>query len=232
MKSTSPVSLQKAKTKIKSGLQMKMKDITATTEKYEPITVNGYPLDEVRSALQKSIRRGKEWEAFYWSYELYDSGMWAYLVRTLVTISGEDLGLVNPKLMLYCMNSYLYWMNLKQYRDKQKQRFAPHMNELGLLIALLVRSPKNRYVDLTTSLIDKKRKDGWRLKVDDISLDQHTKRGKELLRKSGKDFDWTFYHLGAKTKRHIWVDGEKEIKEELMNELGYPDLAFEDEEAK
>lgn len=232
MKTASSVSLQKAKSKIKSGLQMKMKDITATTEKYEPTTINGYPLDEVRSALQKSIRRAKEWEAFYWAYELYDSGMWAYLVRTLTTIAGEDVGLANPQIMLECTTSYLYWMNLKQYRDKQKQRYAPHWNELGLLVVQLVRSPKNRYVDLITSLIDKKRKDGWRLKVDDISLDQHTKRGKEILRESGKDFDREFYHRGAKTKHHIWVKGEQEIKEELMNELGYPDLAFEDEEAK
>jgi len=102
-----------------------MEEKIQKTSDYEPTTVNGYPLDEVRSALQKSIRRRKEWETFYWAYELYDSGMWAYLVRTLVTIAGEDIGLANPQLMAQCMNSYLYWMNLKQYRDKQKQRYLP-----------------------------------------------------------------------------------------------------------
>lgn len=223
--------------KTSSGGQQKLKIDTKTksTKKYSaytPKTINGYPLDEVRSALQKSIRRGKEWEAYYWSYELYESGMWAYLTRTLVTIAGEDIGLANPQLMPLCMNSYLYWMNIKQYRDKQKQRYAPHWNELGLLIVLLVRSQKNRYVDLITGLIDKKRKDGWRLKVDEISLDQHTRRGKKLLKEQGKDFDREFYHRGAKTKNHIWVEREKEVKEELMKELGYPDLALEDEEAR
>lgn len=35
-----------------------------------PLTPNGYYLDEVISALQKEIRRGKEYEAVYWAVEL------------------------------------------------------------------------------------------------------------------------------------------------------------------
>lgn len=214
------------------GLKMNIpNDIKKKFPPYRPKTINGYALDEVRSALHKSIRRGKEWEAYFWSFELYDSGMWAYLTRSLVTIAGEDIGLANPHLMTLCMNSYLYWMNLKQYRDKQKQQYAPHWVELGLLVVLLVRSPKNRYVGLITGLIDKKRKDGWRLKIDDISLDQHTKRGKKLLKEQGKDFLREFFERGAKTKNHIWVDGEKEVKSEYMKELGFPDLANDGEDA-
>lgn len=44
---------------------------------YDPwskiVTKNGYPGDEIISALQKSIRRGKEEDACMFAYEMYIS---------------------------------------------------------------------------------------------------------------------------------------------------------------
>ena len=37
---------------------------------YQVFTQNGYPLDEIISALQKDIRRGNEEQALYWVLEL------------------------------------------------------------------------------------------------------------------------------------------------------------------
>ena len=61
---------------------------------------NGYPIDEVVSALQKSIRRGMEFEAGFWALELIDSGYWRYLMDRLQTIAAEDIGLANPNAVL------------------------------------------------------------------------------------------------------------------------------------
>lgn len=56
------------------------------------ITDLGYSMDEVRSALQKSIRRGLEEEAAWWAYQLLRHDWHAYLWRTLRIIASEDVG--------------------------------------------------------------------------------------------------------------------------------------------
>jgi len=158
--------------------------------------------------------------------------MWAYLVRTLVTIAGEDIGMADPTAMNLCMTAYNYWVNVKAYRDKMKSYYAPHWKELGLLIVYLVRAKKNRYVDLVTTLTDAKRKKGWKLDVPTEALDQHCDRGRQRLQRDNIDADREFYGNGAKTKNHIWIEGEQQIKKELMELLGYPELSDEDEELK
>lgn len=39
-------------------------------------TPGGYPLDEVASALQKTIRRGEEVQALFWASESYRERSW------------------------------------------------------------------------------------------------------------------------------------------------------------
>ena len=50
---------------------------------FELKTKNGYRLDEVVSALQKSIRRGQEERALYWSYEIIHGGYIGYFWRRI-----------------------------------------------------------------------------------------------------------------------------------------------------
>ena len=52
---------------------------------YRPFTQNGYPLDEIISALQKDIRRGNEEQALYWCLEMVPR-FEAYLWRRLIVI--------------------------------------------------------------------------------------------------------------------------------------------------
>ncbi len=57
-----------------------------------------HPIDEVSSALQKSIRRGIQYDAVYWGIEMYLTGQ---AVRTnawnrLLVVSMEDIGLASP----------------------------------------------------------------------------------------------------------------------------------------
>ena len=61
-------------------------------------TVHGYPMDEVRSALQKTVRRGLRDEAIWWAIEMNESGYGAYCWRTLMVITTEDIGMANPTL--------------------------------------------------------------------------------------------------------------------------------------
>ncbi len=60
-------------------------------------TKGGYLLDEVVSALQKCIRRGREEEAMYWALEMAESGCGKYLWRRLMIIGAEDVGLADPQ---------------------------------------------------------------------------------------------------------------------------------------
>lgn len=52
-------------------------------EKFILETPGEYLLDEVRSAVQKSLRKGQEEEAAYWVMEFIEGGYWRYLLKTL-----------------------------------------------------------------------------------------------------------------------------------------------------
>ena len=71
-------------------------------------TRNGLAADEVISALQKSIRKGKERAACEFAYEMYISSpqllekMW----RRLLTISVEDIGMGDPMAAVLVNNLY------------------------------------------------------------------------------------------------------------------------------
>ena len=69
---------------------------TSKDKPFWMITKNGYNLDEVVSALQKSIRRGMEEESLYWANELAVSGYGQYLWRRLGVTVSEDIGLAEP----------------------------------------------------------------------------------------------------------------------------------------
>jgi replication-associated recombination protein RarA len=60
------------------------------------VTVHGYPLDEIVSALQKEIRRGKTEEAMWYAVELNRSGYGGYCWRRLMVVATEDVGVGDP----------------------------------------------------------------------------------------------------------------------------------------
>ncbi len=64
------------------------------------ITDHGHPMCEVRSSLQKCLRRGQEEEAAYWAFQLIRHGWVKYLWRTLRIVTSEDVGLGDPLLAL------------------------------------------------------------------------------------------------------------------------------------
>ena len=62
----------------------------------DQLTPGGYRVDEVTSALQKEIRRGREREALHWATELAVAGYTNYCWKRLRIIASEDVGLGEP----------------------------------------------------------------------------------------------------------------------------------------
>lgn len=97
-------------------------------KRFELRTKNGYRLDEVSSALQKTIRRGDELMATYWSFELNGSGYWRYCFRRLQVIAGEDIGLANPETMILVSSTYSSLLA----QDKVKKNTASGQQHSGI----------------------------------------------------------------------------------------------------
>jgi replication-associated recombination protein RarA len=72
-------------------------------------TIHGYPVDEVRYVLQKSIRRGLVEEAILAAFELYITGpeteelLWRRL--EIITIEDVGAGMVQGPMLIEALNS-------------------------------------------------------------------------------------------------------------------------------
>lgn len=145
----------------------------------ETKTRNGFPADEIISALQKSIRRGLVEEACEFAYELYISSpiFLEKLWRRLLTISVEDIGFGNLD-----ANTYVVSLNETRknfpYDDGDQPIFFIHA------IRILCSSEKDRSSDLLKNIIIKGFAMGKVPVIPDIALDKHTKRGQAMGRGS------------------------------------------------
>lgn len=161
-------------------------------DKYEATTKRGYPLDEVVSALIKSLRRGLEEEALFWGQEIEESGYWRYVWKRLLIFATEDIGLVDPD-AITLVNSLA--QAYESIRKNQKKGIPVEGDLLAMAILYLARAPKNREVDEFKNVIEKRKREGWKPEVPDFALDVHTKRGRQM----GKtEADW--WNNGAQIK--------------------------------
>lgn len=104
-------------------------------------TKMGYDLFEIISALQKSIRRGKEDDALYFGAEILDSGFSNVAWKRILVMSTEDIGLANPVAPVV-INAYKQRFN--ELKDDGERRFRlPYIQA----ILYLVRSKKSRHTD-------------------------------------------------------------------------------------
>lgn len=162
-----------------------------------PTTQKGYDMHEVLSALQKEIRRCKEYEAVYWAVEL-ESFKPKVLWNRLRVIASEDIGLANP------FASLIVDVLEKQYdaagKKDSSRLFVVHA------VLYLARSPKSRIVDNLLSVVYN---DEERLEIPDYALDMHTYRGKRM----GRGLD------------HFFAEGAKLVKQKF--EDPYEKKAFE-----
>lgn len=147
-------------------------------------TKNGYQADEVISALQKEIRRGKTEEAAFWAYELMRSDLEKKFWQRLNVISVEDIGLANSQAPVLIKTLEQTYFEMPEGRGDRYMR--------GIFAAVyLASSKKDRFIDelyncLRDGLIEKK-------EIPDYALDKHTEAG----RKKGRDM------------KHFWQEGAK-----------------------
>lgn len=142
-------------------------------------TRNGLNGDEVISALQKSIRRGKERDACEFAYEMYitspqfEEKLW----RRLLAISVEDIGMGNTNAPIF-IHSLNQMRKEFQYNDADRAMFFVHA------IRYLCQSEKDRSSDLLKNIVIKNFAMGYVPEIPDIALDKHTTRGKKMGRGS------------------------------------------------
>lgn len=97
---------------------------------------HGYNDDEVKSALQKDIRRGNEDNAMYWAMEIANEyvvfkaggkASWSWLVNRLKIICYEDIGLADPE----AINSVLLSINgMDEAMDRYVQDLQAYENKV------------------------------------------------------------------------------------------------------
>ncbi len=161
----------------------------------------GYPLDEIASALQKTIRRGEEEQALWFAHEL-EPKFHQYLWRRLCVIACEDIGPANPNTLCIvnaARESYYFHRNTNT-------RGTSDPNYLTHAVVTLCRSPKTREANDLQAMVLAEREDQADTlsgkigpsftaataairnahPIPDYALDLHTRRGRQLRR--GLDF--------------------------------------------
>jgi len=150
-----------------------------------------YPLDEMKSAYQKAIRRSLEEDALYWAARMHERGYDEILWRRIHVIASEDIGLADSNVAVQIAVLH------NQY-DKSKQDTTHSDGVLFLVhaVMILVRAPKSRIVDNAICAVFREKPDNR--EIPDYSVDKHCERGRNLGR--GNNIKgWThFYDEGAK----------------------------------
>ena len=146
-------------------------------------SVNGYGVDELRSVLQKSIRRGWVEDAALAAYELFSSGPETeeILWRRLEIIATEDvgLGLVTAPAIIEALN-------------QQRQRM-PDRGDRWIYCAHAVRllataQKDNMSMELAGWAREVVARGERKVEVQDFMLDLHTRKGASMGR--GKAHWW------------------------------------------
>jgi len=151
-------------------------------------SVNGYPFDELRSVLQKSIRRGLLEDAVLAAYEFFLSGPEAeeVLWRRLEIIATEDVGfgLIEAPAVLESLNA----QRLRMADRGDRWMYSVHA------VRLLVTAKKdNTSMELATWAQFVTARGERKVEVHDYMIDLHTRRGAAM----GRDV------------AHWWNDGAK-----------------------
>jgi replication-associated recombination protein RarA len=151
-------------------------------------TQNGYRVDELRSVLQKSIRRGWVEEAALAAYELFASGAETeeVLWRRLEIIATEDvgLGLVTAPAIIEALN---------QQRQRMADRGDRWIYCAHAVRVLATARKDNMSMELAGWTREVSIRGERKVEVQDFMLDMHTQRGVSM----GRD------------KAHWWQEGAR-----------------------
>jgi replication-associated recombination protein RarA len=156
-------------------------------------TVNGFAVDELRSVLQKSIRRGLVEEAALAAYELFANGPETeeLLWRRLEIIAAEDVGFGLPSAPSVIEALYAQARRMSDRGDRWI--YCAHA------VRLLAAAPKDgmsmELAGWTRAVIERGER---KAVVEDYMLDLHTRRGADM----GRDLAHWWNH-GARLHNRI-----------------------------
>lgn len=151
--------------------------MTANRQPYEIRLINDYQFDEVASALQKCIRRNREYEACYWAFILHESGYHKYAWRRLLIISSEDIGNATPDAAILVSSLLYNYQFAISAANRNKNDALVFMFQA---ITYLCRATKTREADNLVNLIRSEHAAGKFLPIPEFALDMHTKRGRQM----------------------------------------------------
>lgn len=172
-------------------------------------TKQRYDFFQVASTIQKSIRRGDEDTAMYFTVEMFLSGYDEYVWKRLKIMCSEDVGLADP--MMPANIQALYEMYIAQ-KKKKDEKHRPERLFLTHAVLLLCRAQKSRLVDWTlinywsTHEIEAKRE------IPDYAFDKHNQKGRSM----GRGIDH-FYAEGSLLENHLPLPGEEAMKKNAYN---------------
>jgi replication-associated recombination protein RarA len=156
-------------------------------------TVNGFAVDELRSVLQKSIRRGLVEEAALAAYELFANGPETeeLLWRRLEIIAAEDVGLGLPTAP--AVIDALYAQAARMLDRGDRWIYCAHA------VRLLATAPKDamsmELAGWTRAVVERGER---KPVVEDYMLDLHTRRGVEMGRDQAH-----WWNEGARLRHRI-----------------------------
>lgn len=140
-------------------------------------TLHGYAVDEIRSLLQKSIRRGKLEEATLAAYELFASGPETeeVLWRRLEIIATEDVGfgLIEAPMLIEALNQ----QRLRMPENGERWMYSAHA------VRILTTARKDRTsMELAGWAHQVVTRGERKVEIEDYMLDLHTRRGAAMGR--------------------------------------------------
>lgn len=169
-------------------------------------TKNGYDHYELLSALQKSIRRGIEYEAVHFAVELEEFNP-TMLWNRLRLIACEDIGPANP-----LMPVLIDVLHKNYLAEKSKLSESAYKLFLVDAVVCLCFSQKSRITDdLLNVVYTEREKEAKYPPVPEFALDKHTARGKVL----GKGLD-DFFSEGNKLENEAFYNHYTERAKELL----------------
>lgn len=155
-------------------------------------TRGGHTMDEVASALQKTIRRGQERDAIFWATELDLTGYGNYAWKRLRIICSEDIGIAWTEGPAVIRALYENWV---EARKAEKDRPPERSNAILYLVhavVLLTRAPKSRLVDNACALFYAGDRAAMGIDMPDYAIDHHTARGRRLGRTEATAYDTSY----------------------------------------
>jgi replication-associated recombination protein RarA len=169
-------------------------------------TKHGYDHYELLSAMQKSIRRGMEYEAVHFAVELEEFNA-TMLWNRLRLIANEDIGPANP-----AMPVLIDVLQKNYLAEKSKLAGSSYKLFLVNAVVCLCFSQKSRIAnDLLNVVYTERDLENKYLPIPEFALDKHTARGKAM----GKGIE-DFFNEGNKLENEAFINRYTERSKELL----------------